>query len=314
MELSSGLYGVNFQVLHVSKSSLVKGACGVGLGLSCQDLLTRVEAVNNSGVEKETDKVPEFELLGRIVRALSITIRQITQSSSDVLDSLCSRFPTGTFAMNTEEFELPPQNCKDLEEDIWGVAGLVLGLASTIGAIYRSGELELVLKIKSLVISWIPYVNSQRQSTSFQDEESKVVLSVGSSIAIPIVVSFCRRMELMDEIELDHIVGGFKELISELTTVKKSGILHQSLLMASCFGAGTILSCILNEGVHPIEAECVRYFLELFRKCYSNPYPSFVHLGGMLGVVNAMGAGAGILVHMHFPNYTKQAGYQKKVF
>ncbi|KAF7819538.1 protein RST1 isoform X1 [Senna tora] len=300
------------EVLLVSKSSLVKGASAVGLGLSCQDLLTRVEAGNNSGVEKETDKVPEFELLGRIVRALSITICQTTQSSSDVLDSLCSCFPTGALVMNTEVFELPSENCKDLEEDIWGVAGLVLGLASTITAIYRAGELEAVLKIKSLVISWIPYINSQLQSSSLQDEESKIVLSVGSCIVIPTIVSFCRRMELMDEIELDHIVGGFKELISELTSVKKSGILHQSLLMASCVGAGTVLSCILNEGVHSIEAECVKSFLELFRKCYSNPYPSFVHLGGMLGVVNAMGAGAGILAPMHSSNNIMQAAYQKK--
>ncbi|CBI34876.3 unnamed protein product, partial [Vitis vinifera] len=34
-----------------SKNALVKGACGVGLGFSCQDLLTRFEAVNDSNLE-----------------------------------------------------------------------------------------------------------------------------------------------------------------------------------------------------------------------------------------------------------------------
>lgn len=109
----------------------------------------------------------------------------------------------------------------------------------------------------------------------------------------------------MDEIELDHILSGFKKLISELTTVKKAGMLHQSFLMASCFGAGTIVSWILSEGFHSTKVDYVKGFLELCRKCYSNPYPSFVNLGGMLGVVNAMGAGAGIL--------DMQADYQKKV-
>ncbi|MCH97851.1 hypothetical protein A2U01_0018847, partial [Trifolium medium] len=46
-------------VLFVSKSSLVKGARGVGLGFLCQDLLTRGEADDDSSVKSETEKVPE---------------------------------------------------------------------------------------------------------------------------------------------------------------------------------------------------------------------------------------------------------------
>ncbi|KAJ1389506.1 hypothetical protein SESBI_38241 [Sesbania bispinosa] len=299
------------EVLFVSKSSLVKGACGVGLGFSCQDLLTRFEAADDSTVKKETEKVPESELLGRIVRALATMIHARTQCSSDVLDSLCSCFPLGC-DVNDKVFEPSSEDSEDLEEDIWDVAGLVLGLATSISAIYRAGELEAVIKIKNWVISWLPYVNSVVQSTSSQGEETEIVLALGSCIALPTIVAFCQRMELMDDIELDQILIGFKEFISELISMKKSGILHHSLLMASCVGAGTVLSCVLNEGVHSIEVEHVKCLLELFRKCYSNPFPFLVHLGGMLGVVNAMGAGAGILVYMNFPNYTRQSGYQKK--
>ncbi|XP_027358768.1 protein RST1 [Abrus precatorius] len=300
------------EVLFVSRSSLVKGACGVGLGFSCQDLLTRVEAADTSTVEKETEKVPESELLGRIVRALAMMIQHRTQCSCDVLDSLCSCFPLGSYDGNVKVFEPLSENNEDLEEDIWGIAGLVLGLATSISAIYRIGELEAVIKIKNLVISWLPHVNSLGENSSFKGEESKIVLALGSCIALPTIVAFCQRMELMDDVELDHIVVGFKELISELISVKKSGILHHSLLMASCVGAGTVLSCVLNEGVYSVEIEHVKCLLEQFRKCYLNPFPFLVHLGGMLGVVNAMGAGAGILVNMNFPNYTRQSGYQKK--
>ncbi|MED6173343.1 hypothetical protein PIB30_058423 [Stylosanthes scabra] len=83
-------------VLFASRSSLVKGACGVGLGLSCQDLLTRVEAADSSTVENEANMVPESELLGKIVTALATVIRDGAQSSFAILDSLCSCFPPGS--------------------------------------------------------------------------------------------------------------------------------------------------------------------------------------------------------------------------
>ncbi|CAI8586069.1 unnamed protein product [Vicia faba] len=201
---------------------------------------------------------------------------------------------------------------RDLEEDIWGVAGLVLGLATSVSALYRAGELETVIKIKKMVISWLPNMNSLFQSSDLQGGKSDIILALGSCIALPTIVTFCQRMELMDDNELEHIVLGFKKFISELISVKESGVLHHSLLMASCIGAGTVISCILNEGVHSVEVECVKSLLELFRKCYSNPFPFLVHLGGMLGVVAAMGAGTGILVYMNFPNYTRQSTYQKE--
>lgn len=277
----------------------------------CQYLLTRVEAADDSAVKKETEKVPESELLGKIVGALATMIQQRTKCSSDALDSLC--FPLGN-DVNADIFELSSEDNEDSDdlEDIWGVAGLVFGLATSISALYRAGELETIIKIKKLVISWLPHMNSLFQSTDLQGGKSDIVLALGSCIALPTLVTFCQRMELMDDNELDHIVFGFKEFISELISVKKSGILHHSLLMASCVGAGTVISCILNEGVHSIEVERVKCLLELFRKCYSNPFPFLVHLGGMLGVVTAMGAGVGILVYMNFPNYSRQSTYQKE--
>ncbi|KAK8467681.1 hypothetical protein PHAVU_007G113156 [Phaseolus vulgaris] len=141
------------EVLFDGRSSLVKGACGVGLGFSCQDLLTRVETSVTSTVMKETEKIPESELLGRTITALATMIQQRTRCSSDVLDSLCSYFPLGSYDISGKAYEQISDNTEDLEEDIWGVAGLVLGLANSISAIYRAGELTTVIKIKNLVIS-----------------------------------------------------------------------------------------------------------------------------------------------------------------
>ncbi|KAM7509889.1 hypothetical protein LguiB_008764 [Lonicera macranthoides] len=284
------------EVASFSKSTLVKGACGVGLGLSCQDLLTRVQVEDNSHLDKETYKTQEIDLLRKIVRGLCHMLCQFTQSSYDTLESLSDCFPLGT---NDADSYITPKPFSlmtgdDLEEDIWGVAGLVLGLGSSVSAIYRAGAHDAVFRIKDLIISWIPHVNPSIQNSAMS-EKREIVLSVGSCLALPIIVAFCQRVELINDAEVDHIVSGCRELISELVSSKKSGILHQSLLLASCIGAGNLLACILNEGVYSVELEHVKDILDLFRKTYSNPHPPLIHLGGMLGVVNALGAGAGTL-------------------
>ncbi|KAL5572771.1 hypothetical protein UlMin_022368 [Ulmus minor] len=300
------------EVLCNSKSTLVKGACGVGLGFSCQDLLTRVDVADKSDLVGDTFKVTEMDLLGKIVNTLSLIITQFTKSSSNMMESLSAYFPSSTYGVDTKfSAGLSRDNCDDLEEDIWGVAGVVLGLASSVGAMYRAGAHEAVLKLKSLLISWIPHVNSVVQYSVSCFEGSEKLLSVGSCLGLPYVVAFCQRVEL-EVNEVDPLINGYIELISELESVKRSGVFHQSLLMASCIGSGSLLACILSDGVHSIEVHNVKLLLELFRKCYSKPYPPLVHLGGMLGVVNAMGANAGILFEIHSPTISMHSGYEKK--
>lgn len=302
-----------FQVMCSSNSTLVRGACGLALGFSCQDLLTRVDAGDNSDMYKETGKMTEADLLGMIVKALSLMMGQLTQLPSDVMESLSAYFPPNTFGIDMNiTAELSHENSDDSLEDIWGVAGLVLGLASSVGALYRAGAHDAVLKMKDLIISWIPHMTTPVQGSRSFSGVSEIVLSVGSCLALPIVVEFCQRLELMDDNEVRHLVNGYRELISELLSVKKSGTFYHSLLMASCIGAGSLIACVLNGGLHSLEVEHVKGLLELFRKCYSNPCPPLVHLSGMLGVVNAMGAGAGILVDM-YPPTSMQTAYEHKV-
>ncbi|XP_034207661.1 protein RST1-like [Prunus dulcis] len=238
------------EVMCSSNSTLVRGACGLALGFSCQDLLTRVDAGDNSDMDKETGKMTEADLLGMIVKALSLMIGQLTQLPSDVMESLSAYFPPNTFGIDMNiTAELSHENSDDSLEDIWGVAGLVLGLASSVGALYRAGAHDAVLKIKDLIISWIPHMTTPVQGSRSFSGVSEIVLSVGSCLALPIVVEFCQRLELMDDNEVRHLVNGYRELISELLSVKKSGTFYHSLLMASCIGAGSLLACILNVGL-----------------------------------------------------------------
>ncbi|KAF8037585.1 hypothetical protein BT93_B0463 [Corymbia citriodora subsp. variegata] len=291
------------EVLSSSKSTFVKGACGVGLGFSCQDLLTRTESADDA--DRDSHKMAEVELIGNIIWSLSVTILELTKSSSQILHSLCERFPNDMH--DNGRYKSPDFLNEDgdlVEEDTWGLAGLVLGLGSSISAVYRTGEIDMTLKIKDLIISWIPHAKPFVWSSDSWNEGSELLLSVGSCLALPMVVAFCQRVELMHVAELNHLINGYRELISELLSVKKSGAFHQSLLMASCAGAGSLLACVLKEGIDSIEVGCLKESVELLRRCYSNPQPPSIYLGGMLGIVNSLGAEAGlILIHPSSSNY-----------
>ncbi|XP_010248610.1 PREDICTED: protein RST1 [Nelumbo nucifera] len=308
-QIISGL----LKVLSDSKSILVNGACGVGLGFICQDLPTGDEAADDFNLVEETDQMKEANLLGKIVRTLALKICQFIPSSSYSLQSLCDYFPVDIDHQDgCGTSELSYNNSNNMGEDVWGVAGLILGLGNSVSTIYRYGAHDALLKIKALITSWIPFVNPGLQNPCGGNEKPEISLSVGSCLALPIVVAFFRRVELIDDGELDHLVNGYRELISELLSVKKSGNFHPSLLMASCLGAGSLLSSILSEGSHPIKAEDVKSLMELFRRCYTNPYPSTIHLGGMLGVVNALGAGAGIPTGVYSWPSNLQAAHEQK--
>ncbi|XP_060192465.1 protein RST1 isoform X2 [Lycium barbarum] len=284
------------EVASVSKSTLVKGACGVGLGFSCQALLARADADDNAHPGKETYKIEEADLLRKIIRTLSELISQFTPSSADVLETLSVSFPLGSDHLNSDiAGEFLGSTSENLEEDVWGVAGLVLGLGNCVGAMYRAGMCNAILNVKALLISWIPHPTEV--TTMSKDHE--ILLSVGSCLAAPIVMATCQRFELTDDADLEHLLSSYKELISDLLSIKRFDTFHQSLLMASCLGAGSLVGVVLNEGLHSLKIEHIKELLLLFRKSYSDSNPPLIHLGAMLGVVNALGAGAGTLIEPH---------------
>ncbi|XP_055804568.1 protein RST1 isoform X2 [Solanum dulcamara] len=297
------------EVASVSKSTLVKGACGVGLGFSCQALLARTDADADAHPSKETHKIEEADLLRKIIKTLAQLISQFTPSSADVLGTLSLSFRLGSDNLNSNfSGEFLGSMSENLEEDVWGIAGLVLGFGNCVGAMYRAGMYDAVLNVKSLLISWIPHPTEV--TTMSKDHE--ILLSVGSCLAVPIVLAMCQRFELIDDAELEHLLSYYKELISELLSIKRFDTFHQSLLMASCLGAGSLVGVVLNEGLHCLKIEHIKELLLLFRKSYSDSNPPLIHLGAMLGVVNALGAGAGTLIEPHPLSSSHSSSDQKE--
>lgn len=298
------------QVICSSESHLVRGACGVGLGYACQDLLTRVESASDSSPEG-TMRFDEAALLDNIVGTLSVLICQLCPSVSGPFRDLGESFPLDKYGINTSEGSLEDNDNLDLEEDAWGVAGLVYGLAHSVSALYKVGAYDAVIKIKRMLTSWLPYVDMPDQISIWFDETTKIPLYIGSCLALPYVVAFCQRVELIDDDDLNVLFNRYTFLVSELLKFKKSGTAYQNLLLASCVGVGSLLSCILNDGVHSLRLDDVKCLLDTFRCIYSNPYPPLVHLAGMFGVVNAFGAGAGDLTNTCSQPINLQTHYEQ---
>jgi hypothetical protein len=286
------------QVTSKTDSCLVKGACGLGLGYACQGLLTRADSTADSELEATT-QLKERASVEEILHTIAAAIAQLCPSSCYSLKKLSV---CGMFSMEGME-----ENYDSLDDDPWAIAGLVLGLGNSVIALYRLGAYEDVIELKNILISWIPDVDS---SSVLFDEINSTSLCMGSCLVLPSVIAFCQRVELLND-DLDALFNRYTSLATELLNLKKSGTVFQNLLMAICIGAGSLLSCILNDGVHAMKFADVKKFLDILRNIYTHPYPPLVHLGGLFGAVNAFGAGAGDLTGVCWKSMNSEIKHEK---
>uniref|UniRef100_A0A0D3EK24 DUF3730 domain-containing protein n=1 Tax=Oryza barthii TaxID=65489 RepID=A0A0D3EK24_9ORYZ len=270
------------EVISKTESYLVKGACGLGLGYCCQALLARADNAADSELEATT-QLTERASVEEILHTLTTSLVQLCPFSCYSLKKLS--------ICGIKSLEGMEEKYVSLEDDPWAVAGLVLGLGNSVVSLYRLGAYEAIIEVKNILISWIPDVDS---SSLLFDEEDSASLCMGSCLALPSVLAFCQKVELLND-DLDALFNRYTSLATNLLSLKKSGTIFQNLLMAICIGAGSFLSSILNDGVHAMKFTDVKDLLDTLKHIYTHPYPPLVHLGGMLGTVNAFGAGAGDL-------------------
>ncbi|KAJ4765519.1 Protein RST1 [Rhynchospora pubera] len=265
------------KVLQTTESSLVRGACGIGLGYASKCIFRGVQE-NITSVKSE-----ETKLLETIITTLCAFL-------SKQYPSTVSSFQ----ALLTEAVPSAPQLilevCDFSTEDPWGIAGLVLGLGISIFALYRTEAHKAVIILKNLLVSWVA-------DLSFDEitKITKVPLSIGSCLALPMVISFCHRVELSREDDLDSLFNHYYLLISELIQMKKSNGIYTDLLMAASMGAGSLISNFATDGVYSLRLDVVKDLLQTIGNVYTKAGPPLVHLGGLIGTVNAFGASAGNL-------------------
>ncbi|KAL2943225.1 Protein RST1, partial [Bienertia sinuspersici] len=294
-----------------SRNIFVKGACGIGLGYSCQDLLTWTVAVDKASIQGSFI-LQEKALLQKIVRNISLTIRQLTKISSDVLVSLSEfKVPgleddirmTSALILKSDEGE---------EDDVWGVTALVLGLGMSVSALSRAGSYDAMCNIKDLLTSWVEQADSTPIESTSGCQIANMMLATGACLALPCVLSFCRRVEKIHDNELNGFLFCYEDLISKLQLQKNSNIFHANMLLASCVGAGSLLAFILDEGLISLDVQRIKNLLCLYKEIYTGPYPHLVHFGAFLGVVNAMGADTGITFHHFSPKHVPVTVSEKR--
>ncbi|KAJ1684988.1 hypothetical protein LUZ63_016378 [Rhynchospora breviuscula] len=265
------------KVIQTSESSLVRGACGIGLGYASKCLFRGVQE-NITSVKSE-----ETKLLETIITTLCAFI-------SKQYPSTVSSFQ----ALLTEAVPSAPQLilevCDFSTEDPWGIAGFVLGLGISIFALYRAEAQKAVIILKNILVSWVEDLSFDKIT-----KITKVPLSIGSCLALPMVISFCHRVELSREDDLDSLFNHYYLLISELIQMKKSSGIYTDLLMAASMGAGSLISNIAMDGVYSLRLDVVKGLLQTIGNVYTKAGPPLVQLGGLIGTVNAFGASAGDL-------------------
>uniref|UniRef100_A0A803MT51 DUF3730 domain-containing protein n=1 Tax=Chenopodium quinoa TaxID=63459 RepID=A0A803MT51_CHEQI len=222
------------EVVCESRNILVKGACGIGLGYSCQDLLTRDVTADNA-LDQASFVLQEKALLGKIVRTLSLTIWQLTKISSDLLVSLSKYKAPGLEDDDTKATS--PMTVKRDEDDQWGVTGLVMGFGMSVSALSRAGSYDAMCSIKILLTSWIAEADSILTESTTGCQSLDMLLTTGACLVLPTVASVCRRLEKMHDNELSDLLLCYENLISKLQMEKTCNILHHNQLMAACVGS-----------------------------------------------------------------------------
>ncbi|EPS60883.1 hypothetical protein M569_13918, partial [Genlisea aurea] len=293
-ELKLSIINSLIEVASNSKSGLVKGACGIGLGLSCQGLLTTFGSSTDTLSNKDMRRMLETQVLRKIIWTLVQMICQFGGNSSTIIEKLAVLFPKGAAGESSYETSIQSEDIDNLEDGAWNVAGLIIGLGYSLEAIYRAGASDVVLYFKDLIISWVPPTHILSSNSIFKDPFS-AMSALGACLALPAVVCFCHSVEMFDDAAFNSLMNGFMDLISGLLSAKGSGSCYQSLLVASCAGAGSILSLSLNARIS-LETEQLKSLLILFKRTYSTSH-SHTRLGGMLGAINVMGAGAVTSIH-----------------
>ncbi|PRQ45283.1 hypothetical protein RchiOBHm_Chr3g0488481 [Rosa chinensis] len=140
-------------------------------------------AANNSSTGTDSEK-SERDLLGDIIKTLLYVISEIIHVASDNLDSFSAYLQPSRYDRDTSiTAELSNGNCSD-SQYICGIARLVLGLASSVGAMYRAGVDDAIFNINKVMVSWVLHMNRLVQGSFHHLIQWGITLEFVSTISI----------------------------------------------------------------------------------------------------------------------------------
>ncbi|KAJ7536683.1 hypothetical protein O6H91_12G077500 [Diphasiastrum complanatum] len=285
-----------------SESGIVRAGCAIALGSICQNLLKDSSITDISDVSDKS-KDQEISLLMNIVKNLAQLLVEICPSCEQTLNSILN------FKISKDE-ELCIEGQRkvitsrveqEIEENVWAVVGLLIGLGLSVTAIARAGKISLVLAITDAVIAWIPQKAEANLSVhsgssyNYICSFSSLSLAVGACIALPMCVHVCYSLELMRDAEVDSLLGRLHLLLQDtwnLQSHSEIGIWMMQLSAAASIGTGNLFAFLLFEGSHPMQLEVVNSIMQTLLKGSKMSQATYGQLGSMVGLANALGAGA----------------------
>lgn len=280
-----------------SDRGIVRGACGVALGMISQSLLRQESSSFQSagaGRKRET------ELLVQIILSLVQLTCEASPLAAPALGEFLGLLRAEVIANERLATDpLPQQGPKLEEESFWAVVGLVWGLGSTVTGLSRLHCATLVSALTDLMISWmLGRSEGHNDSSAKWDDVSRFFLAAGACLALSTCVDISARLEVLKE-GVDVVIQNAISLIVTATDLSNSSGMEQwksSLFCSLYIGSGNLLAAVLRDGAQSVRLALVQKLLGYMQAGVDRPDNNgWGRLGAMIGIANSFGAGAGLL-------------------
>ncbi|MCO5566913.1 hypothetical protein L7F22_020597 [Adiantum nelumboides] len=276
------------ECLSQTDRDIVRGACSMGLGLFYHNLFTHDNVdtdVYKKGMVQQKELSIHDCIFQRVVKLLLTWYPEMRE----LLQSLSS-YTTVNSVNTSPEVLLALPSIKPLnksEESVWTVAGLAMALGSSVIAFENAGSLECLTYITKCLLQGI-----QLARTKSGSKDCFYSFALGAYVTLPLCIGACLHLELLTK-ELDNVILDANDF---LTTGQYSKLHSTDLSLAACVGSGNLLATFLNHGTFKVPRHIIFSLIESLKAIVVDGDSELASLGGCIGLANALGAGAALLV------------------
>lgn len=227
----------------------------------------------------------ELSLLALVFQNILHFLAILCPEMTELLQK-CRAHTTEFVNSGLENLWVPPTMKSFETESTWTIAGLAVALGSSVVAFERVGALESLTHVTKFLTQAI------HRSCAKPGKECFSSLALGSFISLPLCIRSCLRLELLTG-DLDRLLEDVKDFLS---LIKSSQSFRAELGMAACIGSGNLLATLLYTGTHKVLLEDIEWLIESMKSIALDNLSGLSSLGGYMGLANALGAGAALMV------------------
>ncbi|CAM6092766.1 unnamed protein product [Calypogeia fissa] len=282
-----------------SDRGIVRGACGLALGIISQSLLRQESSFQSAGTARKR----EVELLVQIILSLVQLTSEASPKAAPALGKFLGLLRTEVIANERVTTSPLPQAGPRLEEDsFWAVVGLVWGLGSSVTGLYQLHCATLVSALTDLMISWVSGYSDEHNDSTHGKKKWDVLdffLAAGACLALSTCLEVSARLELLTQGVTVLLENAISLITNAVDPGNSSGMEHwkSSLICSLYVGSGNLLASVLQDGAQSIPLQLVQKILgHMEAGVESSDHNGWGQLGALIGIANSLGAGAVLLM------------------